>query len=63
MTELTIWQTDDCCPRCSALLLERIDADGSITQECGCGWSVTWQPTPGPAITEEVTCDRDHRHG
>jgi hypothetical protein len=43
MTALTIWQTDDCCPLCGALLWERIRADGSRTQECGCGWSVTWQ--------------------
>jgi hypothetical protein len=42
MTSLTVWQTDDCCPGCGALLRERIAADGSITQECGCGWSVTW---------------------
>ena len=46
MTALTIWQTDDCCPACGALLRERIGADGSITQECGCGWSVTWQADP-----------------
>ena len=46
MTALTIWQTDDCCPSCGALLRERIAADGSITQECGCGWSVTWQADP-----------------
>jgi hypothetical protein len=43
MTAQTTWQTDDCCPGCGALLWERIRGDGSITQECGCGWSVTWQ--------------------
>jgi hypothetical protein len=26
-----------------AQLREWIAADGPITQECGCGWSVTWQ--------------------
>ena len=46
MTALTLRQTDDCCPACGALLRERIGADGSITQECGCGWSVTWQADP-----------------
>jgi hypothetical protein len=43
MTAQTVWQTDDCCPGCGALLRERIGADGSVIQECGCGWSVTWQ--------------------
>ena len=47
MTDLTIWQTDDCCPACGALLRERIGADGSITQECGCGWAVTWHADTG----------------
>jgi hypothetical protein len=46
MTAPTIWQTDDCCPGCGALLRERIAADGSITQECSCGWSITWQASP-----------------
>jgi hypothetical protein len=46
MTALTIWQTDDCCPWCGALLWQRILPDGSLTQECGCGWEVTWQADP-----------------
>ena len=47
MTEATLWLTDDCCPPCGSLLRQRIQADGSVTEECGCGWSVTWQGTPG----------------
>ena len=47
MTEATVWQTDDCCPSCGGLLWQRILADGSVTEECGCGWSVTWQFDPG----------------
>jgi hypothetical protein len=43
MTEATLWQTDDCCPSCGCLLRQRIQADGSVTDECGCGWSITWQ--------------------
>ena len=43
MNALTVWLTDDCCPLCGALLQARTQADGSITHECGCGWSVTWQ--------------------
>jgi len=46
MNAPALWQTDDCCPLCGALLLARIRADGSITHECGCGWSVTWQAGP-----------------
>ena len=46
MTALTIWQTDDCCPGCGAPLREWTAVDGSITQECGCGWHVTWQADP-----------------
>ena len=46
MTDLTVWQTDDCCPRCGGLLSQRIQADGSLTEECSCGWSVTWQVGP-----------------
>ena len=42
----TVWQTDDCCPLCGCLLLQRIQADGSVTEECECGWSVTWQADP-----------------
>ena len=42
MTDLTVWQTDDCCPSCRGLLRQRTQADGAITQDCGCGWSVTW---------------------
>jgi hypothetical protein len=42
MTEATLWQTDDCCPSCGCLLRQRVQADGSVTEECGCGWSVTW---------------------
>ena len=42
MAELTVWQTDDCCPACGGLLQQRTEADGSLTDECGCGWSVTW---------------------
>ena len=29
------WQTDDCCPACGCLLRQRIQADGSVTEECG----------------------------
>jgi hypothetical protein len=43
MTDLTVWQTDDCCPSCGCLLRQRIQADGSVTEQCSCGWSVTWQ--------------------
>ena len=46
MTDLTVWQTDDCCPSCGELLRQRIETDGSVTDECGCGWSVTWQADP-----------------
>jgi len=46
MTSLTVWQTDDCCPSCGRLLRQRTHADGSITQECGCGWEVTWHADP-----------------
>ena len=41
-----MWLTDDYCPSCGCLLRQRIQADGSVTEECGCGWSVTWQATP-----------------
>ena len=46
MADLTLWQTDDCCPACGCLLRQRIAVDGSVTEECGCGWSVTWQARP-----------------
>jgi hypothetical protein len=46
MADLTLWQTDDCCPSCGGLLRQRTQADGSIAEECGCGWSVTWQAGP-----------------
>jgi hypothetical protein len=46
MTGPALWQTDDCCPACGCLLRQRTQADGSITEECGCGWSVTWQADP-----------------
>jgi hypothetical protein len=46
MTALTVWLTDDCCPLCGALLRARTQANGSITNECGCGWQVTWQAGP-----------------
>jgi hypothetical protein len=46
MTEAMLWQTDDCCPSCGNMLRQRIQA-GSVTEECGCGWSVTWQADPG----------------
>ena len=36
MTEATLWLTDDCCPACGELLRQRIQADGSVTEECGC---------------------------
>jgi hypothetical protein len=39
----TLWQTDDSCPLCGCLLQQRIQANGSLTEQCGCGWSVTWQ--------------------
>jgi hypothetical protein len=42
MDGLTVWQTDDCCPSCGSLLRQRTQADGSVTEECGCGWQVTW---------------------
>jgi hypothetical protein len=46
MTALTVWQSDDRCPLCGGLLWQRTQADGSVTQECGCGWSVTWTADP-----------------
>ena len=46
MADLTVWQTDDCCPSRGELLRQRTQADGSISHECGCGWSVTWQADP-----------------
>jgi hypothetical protein len=46
MTGVTVWQSDDCCPRCGGLLSQRILLDGSLKEECGCGWSVTWQADP-----------------
>jgi len=46
MNAVTIWLTDDCCPACGALLRARVQADGSLAQECGCGWSVIWAPDP-----------------
>ena len=46
MTEAALWLTDDCCPSCGCLLRQRIAADGFITEECGCGWSATWQADP-----------------
>jgi hypothetical protein len=46
MTARTVWQTNDCCPWCGYLLTQRIQADGSVTEECRCGWSVTWQADP-----------------
>ena len=46
MTGLTVWLTDDCCPACGELLRQRTQADGSITQDCGCGWEVTWRADP-----------------
>ena len=47
MTEGTLWQTDDGCPSCGWLLRQRIHADGPVTEECECGWSVTWKADPG----------------
>jgi hypothetical protein len=49
MTGGTMWQTDDCCPLCGCLLLQRIQADGALTEECECGWSATWQADPDGA--------------
>jgi hypothetical protein len=46
MTGSTLWQTDNCCPACGALLRQHTQADGPVTDECGCGWSVTWQADP-----------------
>jgi hypothetical protein len=46
MSDLTVWQTDDCCPSCGNLLRQRTQADGSVTQECGCSWQVTWTADP-----------------
>jgi hypothetical protein len=42
MSEAIVWLTDDCCPSCGKLLRQQTQADGSVTQECACGWSVTW---------------------
>jgi hypothetical protein len=42
----TVWQTDDCCPWCGGLLRAQTQAGGSLTQECGCGWYVTWAADP-----------------
>jgi hypothetical protein len=47
MIAAMVWQTDDCCPLCSILLRQQVRADGSFAEECGCGWSVTWQADPG----------------
>ena len=44
MADLTVWQTDDCCPSCGGLLRQRTQADGSVTDECG--WEVTWYADP-----------------
>ena len=46
MTSLTVWQTGDCCPSCGNLLRQTIQPDGSITDECGCGWQTTWHADP-----------------
>ena len=46
MTGPALWQTDDCCPACGCLLRQRTQADGPVTEECGCGWSVTWAADP-----------------
>ena len=46
MTVPTLWLTDDCCPACGGLLRQRIQVDGSVTEECQCGWSATWQADP-----------------
>jgi hypothetical protein len=46
MNAWTLWQTDDRCPLGGGLLWQRVQAAGSITQECGCGWHVTWQVDP-----------------
>ena len=46
MNAPVLWLTDDCFPLCDALLRTRDQADGPITHECGCGWSVTWQADP-----------------
>ena len=46
MTTTTWWLTDDCCPACGCFLRQRTQADGSVTEECGCGWSVTWHGDP-----------------
>jgi hypothetical protein len=46
MTGLVGWQTDDCCPRCGTLLRQLTRADGSLIEECECGWSVIWQADP-----------------
>jgi hypothetical protein len=40
------WQTDECCPRCGGLLWARLQVNGGLTQECGCGWYGTWAPGP-----------------
>jgi len=46
MNAPVLWQTDDCCLICGGLLRARTQVDGSITQECGCGWHMTWQADP-----------------
>ena len=46
MTAPTVWLADQCCPLYAGLLRARTQADGPVTEECGCGWSVTWQGDP-----------------
>ena len=46
MADLTVWQTDDCCPSCGGLLRQRTQTDGSLTEECSCGWEATWHVDP-----------------
>lgn len=46
MTVPAIWLSDDRCPACGGLLIERIQGNGVVTQDCGCGWLITWQADP-----------------
>jgi hypothetical protein len=58
MAELTVWQTDDCCPSCGGLLRRRVRTDGLVTEECPCGWSVTWRADWTDASGDDNPDDR-----
>ena len=44
----TTWRTDDPCPVCGTGLHCTDDGTGVVIQDCPlCGWSATWQTSPG----------------